>query len=43
MGIPPDLAELDEAVREVRADIEARQRKGIRRAETMPDAQMQAL
>jgi lysophospholipid acyltransferase len=37
MGLPPDpSADLDEAVREVRAEMEARKRKGIKRAETVP-------
>lgn len=43
MGIPPDIGELDEAVREVRMEMEARQRKGIRRADTMPDSPLKPM
>jgi lysophospholipid acyltransferase len=44
MGLPPDpQADLEEAVKEVRAEIEARQRKGTRRAETVPMPQIMAI
>lgn len=38
LGLPPDpQKELAEIVQEVKAEMEARQRKGIRRADTLPD------
>ena len=37
MGIPPDIGELDEAVREVRMEIEERKKRGVHRSETMPN------
>jgi len=38
LGLPPDpQKELEEIVQEVKAEIEARQRKRIRRADTLPD------
>lgn len=37
LGLPPDpQQDLEEVVKEVRAEMEARQRKGIRRSETAP-------
>jgi lysophospholipid acyltransferase len=37
LGLPPDpQGEVEEFVTELRAEMEARQRKGIKRAETMP-------
>jgi lysophospholipid acyltransferase len=39
LGLPPDpQQDLEEVVKEVRAEMEARQRKGIKRAETAPVA-----
>jgi lysophospholipid acyltransferase len=38
LGLPPDPEQdLAEAVKEVKAEMEARQRKGIRRADTAPE------
>jgi len=38
LGLPPDpQKELAEIVQEVKAEMEARQRKGMRRADTLPD------
>ena len=44
LGLPPDpQRELAEIVQEVKAEMEARQRKGIRRAESMPDAPVKVI
>ena len=44
MGLPPDpQADLEEAMKEVRAEMEARQRKGVKRAETMPEKDARAM
>lgn len=37
LGLPPNPEQdIDEVVKEVKAEIEARQRKGMRRADTAP-------
>jgi len=44
LGIPPDPQhELEELVKEVKAEVEARQRKGLGRAKTMPEVQKKAM
>jgi lysophospholipid acyltransferase len=44
LGLPPDpQKDLEEVVQEVRAEMEARQRKGIRRSETVPAPALKAI
>ena len=44
LGLSPDpQRELAEIVEEVKAEMEARQRKGIRRADTMPELEVKGL
>jgi len=44
LGLPPDPEkELAEIVQEVKAEMEARQRKGIRRSETMPNPHVKGI
>jgi len=44
LGLPPDPSgDLDEIVKEVRAEMEAKQRQGIRRSDTMPDPHLKQI